>query len=166
MLQWRLAYFCFCIDLGVLMKLLLCFLLSCVPLFSVMAQNSQTDQPAGVSGDNTLPTSKLEGKSRVNAAEVLATDWRENLLVSVPSTICADDTWHRECFNVRESQCLSATSDVTNDCVDYVESQQVASAMTTSQLFEQTRVCVITLYERRFARRFKFIQRCTDRTKW
>ncbi len=101
-----------------------------------------------------------------NQNELVSMDWRENMIDTVPASICADTTWHRQCFNVRESQCLRATSEVVNQCIDYVTAQDSQSVRDPSQLFEQTRVCTITLYERRFARRFKFIQQCTDRTRW
>lgn len=117
----------------------------------------KADDPARSSRD--LPRTE-------EASKLVSMDWRENMLISVPASICADETWHRQCFNVRESQCLSATSEVVNQCIDYVTAQNSQSERDPSQMFDQTRVCAITLYERRFARRFKFVQQCTDRSRW
>jgi|GEM_PF-3875255 len=133
----------------------------------VLAQDS-----SGLYEKNVEPDLSIKQRTQKQPTKSATTNWRENIITEVPNAICANDTWHRECFNIRESQCLSATAKVVNDCIDYVQAQQKKNAtptttsMSIAELQEQTRLCVITLYERRYARRFKYIESCKDRTKW
>lgn len=163
------------------MKPLLYLFLSFIALPLVAAESSQSTQGSesvsatapgsqanpALEKDVLAPAESLRDLPRQEeASKMVSMDWRENMLISVPASICAEETWHRQCFNVRESQCRSATSEVVNQCIDYVTAQNSQSERDPSQMFDQTRVCAITLYERRFARRFKFVQQCTDRSRW
>lgn len=160
------------------MKPLLYVLLSFMSLSLVAAQSDQSTQstppvsagkPATTLGSESTGVSSesfLEMPPAVEESKLVRVNWRKNIETTVPASICADETWHRQCFNVRESQCLSATSEVMDQCIDYVTAQNGQGEQNPSQVFDQTRVCAITLYERRFARRFKFVQQCTDRSRW
>jgi len=164
------------------MKALLYPLIAFLPLMAATAQSNQSVQNSPAEPQLTEPTVKRsDSKSVANDGEVrnqsesaqsqnvsstVRLDWRENMHKTIPATICAESSWHLQCFNVRESQCLGATSEVIDQCIDYVVAHDSASVADPAHLFEQTSVCVITLYERRFARRFKFLQQCTDRSKW